>query len=257
MFKENIEQLKASVKKQQDQILGGESVGNNNGLLADHIRKTEKNFRDVASQSQSMADKCIGQYDAAVKAANQQLAQQQKDYAKQQSELGQKQQEFCQRFNQALGGHPGPACDGNIGDLVRSVGNQGNEFAAYCDEAQNTSSAKDRATIICQNKGVNKVTQVVSDSDVKKDQEYRKKEDAIYAKKQEIERLNAATPKSLPDVQKAESDLRTLERELGDLLETVRARLLAAKEDNNKSNTSNSTSQSDLDNACTKFNECK
>ena len=141
MFKENISLLKDSVQKQQNQILGGESVGNNNGLLADHIKKTEKNFRDVASQSQSMADKCIGQYDAAVKAANQQLAQQQKDFAKQQSELGQKQQEFCQRFNQAVGGHPGPACDGNIGDLVRSVGNQGNKFAAYCDAAQNNSSS--------------------------------------------------------------------------------------------------------------------
>ncbi len=154
MFKENISLLKDSVKKQQDQILGGESVGNNNGVLADHIKKTEKNFREVASQSQSLADKCISQYDAAVKAANQQLAQKQQDYAKQQTELGQKQQEFCQRFNQAVGGHPGPACDGNIGDLVRSVGNQGNKFGAYCDGTQNssggsTSTSGVRANRIC------------------------------------------------------------------------------------------------------------
>jgi hypothetical protein len=155
MFKENISLLKESVKKQQDQILGGESVGNNNGLLADHIKKTEKNFRDVASQSQSMADKCISQYDAAVKAANQQLAQQQKDFAKQQSELGEKNLDFCRRFSLAASNHPGPACDGNVGDLVKSVGTTANKFAAYCDQHQSqkesgsSESAGVKATSLC------------------------------------------------------------------------------------------------------------
>jgi hypothetical protein len=151
MFKENIEQLKASVQKQQDQILGGESVGNNNGLLAQHVEKTKSNFEAVAKESSTLAEKCIGQYDAAVKAANQQMADQQKKY----SELGEKNQEFCRRFSLAAQNHPGPACDGNVGDLVKSAGSNGNKFAAYCDQHQsrnesgNSESDGVKATNLC------------------------------------------------------------------------------------------------------------
>lgn len=163
MFKENIELLKESVKKQQDQILGGENVGNNNGLLAEHIKKTEKNFRDVASQSGRMADECISKYDSAVKAANQQLAQQQQEFAKKQSELGEKNQEFCRRFSLAASNHPGPACDGNVGELVKSVpvADTANKFVAYCDQQQSrkesggSNSDDVKATRLCDKHGTN------------------------------------------------------------------------------------------------------
>lgn len=155
MFKQNIELLKKSVVAQQDQILGGDSVGTgkNPGLLADHIKKTQKNYQDVIKEADKIANDCLNQHDSAIKQAEAQRAQQQAEYQKKMSELGEKQKEFCQRFNQGIGNHPGPACDGNIRDLVTSIGNQANEFAAYCDSSQNTStngtSPTSRALTLC------------------------------------------------------------------------------------------------------------
>lgn len=149
MFKQNIDLLKKSVQAQQDQILGGDSVGTgkNPGLLADHIKKTQKNYQDVIKEADKIASDCLNQHDSAIKAAEAQRAQQQADYAKKMSELGEKQKEFCQRFNQGVGNHPGPACEGNIRDLVSAVGNQANEFQAYCDSSQNTSSTSSSPTV--------------------------------------------------------------------------------------------------------------
>lgn len=162
MFKQNIDLLKKSVQAQQDQILGGDSVGagKNPGLLADHIKKTQKNYQDVIKEADKIASDCLNQHDSAIKAAEAQRAQQQADYQKKMSELGEKQNEFCQRFNQGVGNHPGPACDGNLGDLAKTIGNQANEFVAYCDSTQNTSdngsNPGSRAITACRKAGFTK-----------------------------------------------------------------------------------------------------
>jgi hypothetical protein len=176
MFKENIEQLRQSVQKQQDQILGGESVGNNNGLLAQHVKKTEKNLNDVVTESSKLADQCIGQYDAAVKAANQQLAEQQKKY----TEFGEKRDDMCRRFRLAESGHPVSACKGDLTDLTKVVGGAANDLETFCDETQNSDNAVDEAVMICQGRGTEPTTKesrkvINAESDeVQNDDDYKK-----------------------------------------------------------------------------------
>jgi hypothetical protein len=154
MFKKNIALLKDSVKKQQDQILGGDSVqagGKNPGLLAAHIELTKKNYQAVVTEAEKTANTCLASHDSAVQAAAQQQAQAQAENMKMMNELGEHQREYCRRFSLALGGHPGPACSGNLDDIASALGNSSYELQVYCDGAQNTSgsSAASRARQIC------------------------------------------------------------------------------------------------------------
>jgi len=112
MFKNNIALLKESVKKQQDQILGGESLsGNNSGLLAEHIKKTEKNYKDVITESDSIATNCRQNHDNAVMAAQAARAKQQEEDMKRQSELGEKLPRFCSKYNSVMSSdNPLEAC---------------------------------------------------------------------------------------------------------------------------------------------------
>ena len=155
MFKRNIDLLKQSVKKQQDQILGGDSVGTgkNPGLLADHIKKTRDNYKEVIREADQYANQCINNHDNAIRAAEAARAEQ----MKKQSELGEKQQEYCRRFNMAAGGNPNPACSGSINDMV-TIGN--GSLERLCNETQNSSSEGSsgsrgsRALRICYQEGL-------------------------------------------------------------------------------------------------------
>jgi len=122
MFKKNIALLKDSVKKQQDQILGGESVGKgkNPGILADHIEQTRKNYENVIGQADEIANQCLSMHDGAIKAAEQQRNQQQQDYMKKMSELGEKRNEFCSMYGMAKV-NPKGACSENLKDIVKSA----------------------------------------------------------------------------------------------------------------------------------------
>lgn len=143
MFKENINLLKASVKAQQDQILGGESVGKSGGLLADHIKKTKDNYRSVATLAKDIQRDCQGKLDEALLAAKAQQAEQQKKN----NELGEQQNDFCRRYNLAVSGHPAAACAGDIEANVTSVSrlpggsSLAGDFQEYCDGAQNSSES--------------------------------------------------------------------------------------------------------------------
>lgn len=117
MFKQNIALLKKSVEDQQNQILGGSSVGNSNGLLAQHIKQTERNYREVQKQASSMAQDCISRYDEYVKANEQMRNQQQAEMQKKQTELGEKKMEVCALYT-ALAVHPNGECSENISNLI-------------------------------------------------------------------------------------------------------------------------------------------
>lgn len=142
MFKQNIALLKDSVKKQQDQILGGESTGQgmrSGGLLAQHIKKTDDNYRDVLRESEQIANMCLQKHDSAIAAAEQQRAKQQEEQMKKMTELGEKRNEFCSRLDM-LAEDPDGACD-SIGSLSRDVLGSLNtiearqtagSFSAYC-----------------------------------------------------------------------------------------------------------------------------
>jgi predicted XRE-type DNA-binding protein len=101
MFKKNIALLKESVRKQQDQILGGDTTGQGSrtpGLLGQHIQKTKKNYEDVAREADQIARQCGDMHDNAVRAAEQQRMKQQEDYQKKMTELGEKREEFCNMY---------------------------------------------------------------------------------------------------------------------------------------------------------------
>lgn len=101
MFKQNIALLKDSVKKQQDQILGGESTGQgmrSGGLLAQHIKKTDDNYKDVLRESEQIANMCLQKHDSAIAASEQQRAKQQEEQMKKMTELGEKRNEFCDMY---------------------------------------------------------------------------------------------------------------------------------------------------------------
>ena len=140
LFKNNITRLKDSVKKQQDQILGGERVGSNQGLLAEHIRKTKGNYSEVAREADRISKTCIRKYEEFVKANEQQRAQQQAEAFKKSSELGEKRQQFCNLYSIASK-NPNGACNQDLSDMMSAVpGDVLGEFQAWCSQSGNYNS---------------------------------------------------------------------------------------------------------------------
>ena len=123
MFKGNIALLKDSVKKQQDQILGGDSTGqgkNTPGLLAQHIKKTENDYKKVSQEADRISSECQNQHDSSVKQAEAQRTKQAEDIGKTNQELGEKLPRFCRKFETART-NPGPACNGQMDDLISAA----------------------------------------------------------------------------------------------------------------------------------------
>lgn len=107
MFKENIALLKASVQKQQDQILGGDSVSSDKaGLLANHIKKTKENYKIVANEAKVTSTQCRSAYDNVVQEGD----RARKEQMKKMTELGEKRQEFCDAYG-TLSKSERPNCD--------------------------------------------------------------------------------------------------------------------------------------------------
>ena len=121
MFKKNIDLLKTSVQKQQDQILGGESVGKgkNPGILNDHIEETKNNFREVIREAEKISDDCRKEHDKIIRSAKDQGDEQQRKNMKKMSELGEKRNKFCRMYSMASR-NPKGACSENLEDMVNS-----------------------------------------------------------------------------------------------------------------------------------------
>ncbi|WP_408095413.1 hypothetical protein ACJVC5_10255 [Peredibacter sp. HCB2-198] len=159
MFKKNITALKKSVEDQQNQIVGG-GLGKNNGLLAEHIKQTEKNYREVASSAEKFADKCDRNYSEYVKASEQQRNQQNAENQKLQSELGEKLPRFCKKYQTAQSNAQG-ACKGELTDLFDSAMKAANrsgttsysdgqaiaEFREICDGFNNESDTSSTLSV--------------------------------------------------------------------------------------------------------------
>ena len=169
MFKKNIASLKKSVEDQQNQIVGG-GLGKNNGLLAEHIKQTEKNYKQVADSAKQFSEDCNGKYNEYVKASEQQRNQQNTENQKLQSELGEKLPRFCRKYESAQRNAQG-ACSGELDSLFDSAMKaatrsrvQGDtdavaEFRDLCDGFNNESDAKENPgdhTAMCTKLGVEK-----------------------------------------------------------------------------------------------------
>ena len=133
MFKNNIALLKKSVEDQQNQILGGSSVGNSNGLLAQHIKQTENNYKAVQREASKMADACISKHDDYLKAQESQRAQAQAEAQKAQSELGEKRSKVCNLYD-SLNISPGPVCNQDFKDLMQFDSRNMVRLVDYCNE---------------------------------------------------------------------------------------------------------------------------
>lgn len=246
MFKGNVALLKKSVEDQQNQILGGNSVGTgkNQGLLADHIKKTEKNYSDIISESKTISDECWNRYNAAVQAADadrkaqqQEYMKNQRDEAEKQSKLGEKQREYCKRFDLAVTNHPAPACSGGISDLVSALPDVGNDLEIYCDETQSSSSssAEQKATRICSpyskslspiEKEIRDVKKLLREEESKFEKSAEDLEDKIKELaetkidsertklNQEITKLKISNERNKTNIEKAEKKLTKLDNEL-------------------------------------------
>jgi hypothetical protein len=116
-MRDNMKNLKETVKKQQDQIVGG-SVDSNSGILAKHMQDTVKKYNDeVISKAEKYAKECEKSYFAfnkSVMDANNQLA-------KDQGELGEKRTDFCSKFMDVMAGDPRVSCKDGVGDTASSV----------------------------------------------------------------------------------------------------------------------------------------
>lgn len=145
MFKKNVENLKQSVKQQQDQIMGSGGGRSSGGLLAEHIKATEKNYKEVARDAAKYAQACIQKHDQFVSANEAQRNQQQAEQTKKNQEVGEKVTEFCRKYSMAQS-NPGPACNGNIEDLTKTAASLGstdaaNELDRICNGYNNESSS--------------------------------------------------------------------------------------------------------------------
>lgn len=120
MFKDNIGLLKESVQKQQDQILGGENVGENSGLLAKHIELTKKNYEKVARQAEKSAGECLAKHDQQIANMEQARNTAAEEARKMQSELGEKLPQFCGKFGTGSN-PPVPSCSGDIQALGKAA----------------------------------------------------------------------------------------------------------------------------------------
>lgn len=154
MFKANIALLKKSVQAQQDQILGGDQVGKNGGLLAEHIKKTQNNYKAVITEADQIAKQCLDMHDNAIKQAEQQRNQQKADYDKKMSELGEKRDKFCNMYGTART-NPKAGCEGNTSDTLngslQAAALSGNNvaaresvynYSAYCNQRVGSSNDK-------------------------------------------------------------------------------------------------------------------
>jgi hypothetical protein len=164
MFKENIEKLKVSVAKQQDQVLGGETGSDSRGLLAQHVALTEKNYKEVINGAEKISNTCLAKHDGAIQANEQQRMRQQQEYEKKMSELGEKRNEFCNTYGMAKS-NPKGACSENLRDVVKS-GYQGvsaidprlradamqnvDDFYKYCADNSPEDKAGIGWNILCQ-----------------------------------------------------------------------------------------------------------
>jgi hypothetical protein len=152
MFQRNIGKLKQSVSEQQSKILGGD-VNSHGGILAQHMRDTEKNYDKVIGQAKTAANSCLKHHDGYLAQQEAGRAQANAENQKMQAELGEKLPTFCTKYKAARDGHPNKACSGDVSDLAKSAmkaahqagdrtaANSVTEFEAMCDGFNNESPA--------------------------------------------------------------------------------------------------------------------
>src|SRR5690606_18056605 len=107
-------------QKQQDQILGGENVGESSGLLAKHIEQTKKNYDKVARQAEKSAGECLAKHDQQIANMEQARNTAAEEARKMESELGEKLPFICTKFGTG-NTNPNPNCNGDIDDLAKAA----------------------------------------------------------------------------------------------------------------------------------------
>ncbi|MGE3609739.1 MAG: hypothetical protein AB7I27_09165 [Bacteriovoracaceae bacterium] len=117
MLKENVNKLKASVAKQQQQILG---EGGEGGLLGQQVALAENNLSKVEGAANKLGNECLEKYDTWVKNSQKQRDQMAQQQFTKQNELGERKNDFCYRYSLAQE-NPNDACDGQLSDLIKTA----------------------------------------------------------------------------------------------------------------------------------------
>jgi hypothetical protein len=99
------------------QILGGEQVGSNSGLLTDHIRRTRENYSKASKQAGDIAKQCLTAHDGAIEGNRKAQEKFAEENRKMMSELGEKRNKFCSAYSLAMD-NPRAGCSGNMADTL-------------------------------------------------------------------------------------------------------------------------------------------
>jgi hypothetical protein len=153
LVKNNLTALKASVQKQQEEILGGQG----SGLLARHIADTKSNYERVVSDAKTLGEACGTRYQEVVRSNEENLRRQREEFTKNMTQLGEKRQKFCSLYGVARV-NPNAGCSGSIQDVVAGAyaaaripgGSQDTkaieDYVQYCAEYGSEGS---RVAIVC------------------------------------------------------------------------------------------------------------
>ena len=127
LMKTNVEKMKASIAKTQQELTG------RGGVLAQHIEQTEKNYATAQRKAEEIARDCIQKHDDYVRQAEAQLAQQRAEQLKKSTELGQKRDDICGLYTRAQFDANG-ACNEKVKDITAPVSAIYGKFQGWCAE---------------------------------------------------------------------------------------------------------------------------
>lgn len=114
MFSANVDKLKASVKAQQDGIMGN---GGNGGILGKHIETAKANMQNAKREMQTMARDCDRKMAEAKRQYEENQRRMAEEAKKKNEELGEKRQELCNMYSMAQT-NPMALCNGEFDDIA-------------------------------------------------------------------------------------------------------------------------------------------
>jgi hypothetical protein len=134
MFKRNTDKLKASIIKQQQELIG------DSGILAKYIREVPtKNYQRAQAAADKLAAECTAKHASFLAQQEQNQLNQMNEMNRQQSEMGEQNREFCSWYGMA---QDGLECPSNVSEIVMNGLRAANtdearkvirDYKRYCD----------------------------------------------------------------------------------------------------------------------------
>ncbi len=126
MFRNNINALKASVEKQQEDVM------NDSSPLRAQIKNTEDNYKKVAADAQKLSRDC--------EAGRAYFTNALQEQAKQAQKLGEQRNGVCSIYAAGDSNNPASFCTGNIEDVMTVDKTAGSKLKFFCNRYNNHDS---------------------------------------------------------------------------------------------------------------------